>query len=68
MSGLSSVDMPFRLPSDRSLTRNELAWIGFLRLVSNETDPAPTLKHVQLLRRLHVEVTRISGGKDAQRD
>ena len=52
MSGLSSADVPFRLPSDRSLTRNELAWIGFLRQVSNDTDPAPTLSHVQLLRRL----------------
>ncbi len=68
MTGPSSADMPFRLPSDCPVTENELAWIGFLRLVSDDSDPAPTLKHVQLLRRLLMEATHISEGKDAQRD
>jgi hypothetical protein len=34
------------------LTENELAWVDFVRLISNGTDPGPTLKRVQLLRRV----------------
>jgi hypothetical protein len=33
------------------LTENELAWVDFLRLISNGSDPGPTLRRVQLLRR-----------------
>jgi len=40
-----------RLPSDRALSENEWAWIEFLRLASGETDPAPTLRRVQALRK-----------------
>lgn len=32
------------------LTENERAWLRFLRDVSKGTDPAPTLRRVQLLR------------------
>jgi hypothetical protein len=34
------------------LTENERAWVDFVRLISNGTDPGPTLKRVQLLRRV----------------
>lgn len=34
------------------LTANERAWLRFLRDVSKGTDPAPTLRRVQLLRRI----------------
>lgn len=34
------------------LTENERAWVDFLRLISDGTDPGPTLKRVQLLRRV----------------
>lgn len=34
------------------LTENEWAWVGFLRLISNGSDPALRLRDVQLLRRL----------------
>jgi hypothetical protein len=41
----------FRLPSEQSISRNESAWIDFLRLVSCDSDPAPTLLLVQAMRR-----------------
>ena len=34
------------------LSENEKAWITFLRLISDGSDPAPTLRRVQLLRRV----------------
>ena len=34
------------------LSENEAAWIDFLRLISNGRDLAPTLRRVQLLRRV----------------
>ncbi len=34
------------------LTLNEWAWLRFLRDVSKESDPGPTLRRVQLLRRI----------------
>ncbi len=34
------------------LTENEIAWLRFLRDISNESDPSPTLARVQLLRRV----------------
>lgn len=34
------------------LTPNELAWLRFLREVSYDSDPGPTLHRVQLLRRI----------------
>jgi hypothetical protein len=33
-------------------TANERAWLRFLREVSNDADPTPTLRRVQLLRRI----------------
>lgn len=38
------------MPDFDDLTENERAWIGFLRLISNDTDPAPTLARVQGVR------------------
>ena len=32
-------------------TENERDWLVFLRMVSPDRDPAPTLRRVQLLRR-----------------
>jgi hypothetical protein len=40
----------FRVPSDRTFSENEVAWIAFLRLASRESDPAPTLTLVQAIR------------------
>ena len=40
----------FRLPSDQPISDNERAWIDFLRLVSCDSDPAPTLRIVQAMR------------------
>ena len=37
-------------PELQDLTENERAWIGILRLIANDTDPAPTLARVQALR------------------
>lgn len=34
------------------LTENEIAWVEFLRLISNGRDLGPTLPRVQLLRRV----------------
>jgi hypothetical protein len=34
------------------LTANELAWVDFLRLISDGSDPGLTLRRVQLLRRV----------------
>jgi hypothetical protein len=34
------------------LTDNEVAWMEFLRMISNGRDPRPTLRRVQLLRRV----------------
>ncbi len=36
--------------SIRILTENERAWIDFLRLLSNDGGPAPTLAAIQALR------------------
>lgn len=38
------------MPVLGGLTRNERAWVGFLRLVAVDTDPVPTLARVQALR------------------
>lgn len=42
----------FQLPNDRDLSANERAWIEFLRIITGNSDPAPTLPRVQALRRL----------------
>ena len=34
------------------LTQNERDWIVFLRMIALDHDPAPTLRRVQLLRRV----------------
>ena len=60
MSGLDANSVAvagFQLPSERAISQNERAWIGFLRLVSRDSDPTPTLRCVQLLRLLIEEVT-----------
>jgi hypothetical protein len=43
-----------------ALTRNERAWVEFLRLASGDTDPAPTLKTVQLLQAMFRDARQIS--------
>jgi hypothetical protein len=35
-----------------TLTANECAWLAFLRLISEGRDVGPTLRRVQLLRRV----------------
>jgi hypothetical protein len=49
-------------PELEDLTENERAWIGFLRLITQDTDPAPTLARVQALR--CVFTTPRSSGED----
>lgn len=51
----------FKLPSDRPISQNETAWIEFLRLASSDSDPAPTLRHVQAFRRLFDEQLGVAG-------
>ncbi len=41
----------FRLPSNSSLTRNELAWVEMLRVIVGGRDPPPTHAGVQALRK-----------------
>jgi len=48
----------FTLPSARPFTENERAWIGFLRQVSGDSDPGPTLQLVQALRQAVLEAER----------
>lgn len=45
-------------------TEHERAWVEFLRLISNGSDPKPTLRRVQLLQRLRFaeSVIKTSGG------
>jgi hypothetical protein len=50
LDGVAPIAPP--LIDGSNLTENERAWVDFLRLISNETDPEPTLKRVQLLRRV----------------
>jgi hypothetical protein len=40
----------FKLPSTRSITENERAWIDMLRCIVGDADPRPTLEAVQALR------------------
>lgn len=47
MTNLPSSDL---MPLIGDLTENERAWIGFVRLISNDSDPAPTLARVQGVR------------------
>ena len=41
----------FRLPDNGDLTENEWAWVGFIRVIAGNSDPAPSLVAVQALRR-----------------
>ena len=64
MSGADAANVvvtDFKLPSDRPISQNERAWIDFLRLVSHDCDPAPTLRHVQAIRRLFEDQVDMKG-------
>jgi len=37
-------------PEIQDLTENERAWVGFLRLLTNDTDPSPSLARIQAFR------------------
>ena len=50
MTGLKQSTAGFRVPSSHPLTENELAWIAFLRLITDDTDPVPTLVRIQAFR------------------
>jgi hypothetical protein len=45
-------------PLNRPITSNERAWIDFLRLVSDDSDPAPTLERIQKLRLIFAKTRR----------
>ncbi len=36
----------------KDLTENERSWLEVLRMISLDRDPAPTLRRLQLLRRI----------------
>jgi len=38
-----------RLPDESSLTENEKAWVAFIRLLANISDPAPAWHRIQTL-------------------
>ena len=38
----------------RPLTANERAWIEFIRLITADTDPPPTLQKIQTLQRMFI--------------
>ncbi len=52
MSSARRIVLGFKRPPEGALSENERAWIEFLRIVSNNGDPKPTLARVQALRRL----------------
>lgn len=41
----------FRLPATGEMTEHEAAWMGFIRAIAGDNDPAPPLVAVQALRR-----------------
>jgi hypothetical protein len=45
-------------PLNRPITSNERAWIDFIRLASDDTDPDPTLERVQKLRLIFSKARR----------
>lgn len=47
---MTGVPVSSFLPEFEDLTENERAWVGFLRLITQDTNPAPTLARVQALR------------------
>jgi hypothetical protein len=57
MTNLPSSEL---MPLIADLTENERAWIGFIRLLSNDTDPAPTLARVQGVRLALLGKSRVS--------
>ena len=48
--GLGSEGSGITTPADHPPTENELAWIGFMRLITRGADPRPTLALVQRVR------------------
>jgi hypothetical protein len=52
IAGASSSKQRPCAAGQRLITANERGWIEFIRLVSNDTDPPPTLERVQALRRI----------------
>lgn len=46
----------FKLPVVRPMSENELAWVGLIRVITDDRDPAPGLLMVQALRRAWVDV------------
>ena len=51
-SAIAEVIADPHAPTMLVLTRHEVGWIEFLRLASNDSDPAPTLARVQALQRI----------------
>ncbi len=40
----------FKLPDERPVTMNEMEWLRFIRMITDDRDPAPSLRMVQALR------------------
>ena len=40
----------FKVPPEHAITEHELAWIKFIRILSNDSDPSPSLRTVEALR------------------
>lgn len=52
-------------PRHEDITPNERAWVEFLRLVSADSDPPPTLTRVQRLRAVFDDTVARAMGLDA---
>ena len=50
LDDLGSEGSGIAIPADHPPTENELAWIGFMRLITRGSDPKPTLALVQQVR------------------
>ena len=46
---------PLSSPRAADFTQNERAWITFLRIITDDRDPPPTLARVQTMRRALAE-------------
>ncbi|MDW9362497.1 NYN domain-containing protein [Sinorhizobium meliloti] len=65
LDSTSAGDLPSR---HEDITANERAWVEFLRLVSADSDPPPTLTRIQRLRGVFDDTLACAMGLDANPD
>ena len=42
----------FKGPPQHAVTEHEMGWIMFIRLLTNDSDPSPTLRAIKVLRQV----------------